>query len=112
MRKLQRRVSEANSVTLLSRLFFLVGQTAIKLLVYSEQLVSRIKRMKAAKGVKPRETNNEEEDMVGASAEEDTEDLLLKRISELELVNDPAALLGAHAPALVKVSTAKKKPAR
>jgi len=71
---------------------------------------------------------NTEDDLVGATAEEENEDALLRRISELELVADPGEcseyttsltcwnflelLLGMHSPLMIKVVLDANAPSR
>jgi condensin complex subunit 1 len=52
------------------------------------------------------------QDLVGATAEEENEDALQRRIAELELVQDPESLLGMHLPLLLKVVVDDTAPAR
>ena len=118
VRKLGARATTADGA---ARLFYVAGHVAIKMLVHAEQLASRIKRLRAAGGTDKAlaakkadagNAGNAEEDMVGASAEEESEDATLRRIAETELVLDPEGLLGMHLPLLLKVVTDGNAPQR
>jgi condensin complex subunit 1 len=75
----------------LSNLFFIAGHVSLKLLVLAERLVAVIKmsgKVKPAKEETKATTNGDEEEMLGATAEDDIEDQLLRQFAEWELVEE------------------------
>eukprot|EP00514_Thraustochytrium_sp_LLF1b_P011965 CAMPEP_0184551660 /NCGR_PEP_ID=MMETSP0199_2-20130426/26089_1 /TAXON_ID=1112570 /ORGANISM="Thraustochytrium sp., Strain LLF1b" /LENGTH=1348 /DNA_ID=CAMNT_0026946923 /DNA_START=146 /DNA_END=4192 /DNA_ORIENTATION=+ len=89
----------------LARLLFLVGHVAVKLLVYSDVLGSKVKKQRRGKEEalerKRSKAEVEELTMLGANedAGDDFEESVLRRISEQELVGEDS-LLGSYVPLL------------
>jgi len=103
--------SSCNAIRL-SRLFFVIGHIALKLLVYSEALSSSVQRANAAKNLSQQQKADERkkknknesnlEDELGVSDEAEAEtELRIAEIAEKEIVG--RGLLGAFGPLLVKV---------
>lgn len=90
-----------NSVIALSQLFFLVGHTGLKTMIYLEKCEAEFKKKKIAAENKKSEADNEL-DMIGGTNEDDFSDAV-QAIKEKEMLYGEKSMLSQYVPLVIEV---------